>query len=80
MATASPSNDTPTVRTLFTAVTDRLVTATQAVSFWATILLPMVVLTAILTGTITAAPIFIAALVPLTIVCAFYSRSYSPRI
>jgi len=63
-------------RTLF----ERSATAVQAVSFWATVALPLVIAVALATGTVATAPKLVTALVPLTMVCALCSRSYSPRL
>lgn len=81
MATAqSSTQSTSTPRSLPATAVNRLVTAIQGLCFWATIVLPLVITSAIVTGHIATAPNAVSSLVPVTFVCALCSRSYSPRL
>ena len=81
MATPSPSTQhTSTPRSTISRTLNQLLTMFQAVSFWATVVLPLVLTVAVATGAIAAAPKLVSELIPVTVACALCSRSYSPRL
>jgi len=56
----------------------RCLTLVRATAFWATILLPLVVLTALITDTVTTAPYLVGVLVCLNIGCIIFGHDYRP--
>lgn len=64
------------IRTLLSGV----VTAIRGLAFWATILLPLVVLAMLISGTVTAAPAMVVGLVLMNVCCVALGHSYNqPR-
>lgn len=83
MSTVDPSTlqlpaDTG-VRTRLSGAVSVACTAVRGVAFWTTILLPLVIVGTLLTGVLAAAPLFVAGLVVLNVVCAVLGQSYSPN-
>jgi len=77
--------DPPSLRQTDTAVQARLsdavetaVTAVRGLAFWTTIPLPLVIVGALLTGVLGAAPLVVVGLVVLNVVCAAIGQSYAP--
>lgn len=79
MATVDPS--TPLPDSGVTAYLFRtgayIRTVVRGFAFWASIPLPVAIVTALLAG---AAPLFVVALFVMNVVCAVLGHSYSPRL
>ncbi|WP_276271703.1 hypothetical protein [Haloarcula litorea] len=69
----------PNVRRLAARVGERAVSTAEAAAFWAAIPLPMVVLAALLTGLVTAAPALVGALAVCNVVCAAVGHRHSTQ-
>lgn len=68
----------PTLRALASRVAKSCLTAVRATAFWATIPLPLVVLGMLVSGVVTTAPLLVAGLVLLNVLCAAVGHDHSP--
>ena len=79
MSTLDPSTPrTPLPTTDLDTLVGSVRTAVSGAAFWASIPLPLVILTVLLSGAATTAPILLVGLVVLNVCCAALGHTYTP--
>ncbi|MBX0295891.1 hypothetical protein [Haloarcula nitratireducens] len=69
-----------TLRTVGAVTVDACATLVRGVAFWATIPLPVLIASTLVTGFVASSPRSVVALVALNVVCAVVGRNHSPAL